>query len=127
MSSLRLLEQQCKLRPTIFPVEKEGFKPHHIELHRCQGTCGDSQPSQKPCAPDSIQEISLDVTDLTSGQRDTVTVVNHTSCKCDCEVINKCNWDKGEIADEKNCRCIILQTEPTAQGRGSHNKKGLCA
>lgn len=125
MSSLRLLEQHCKLRPTIVPVGKEGFKPHHIKLHQCQGTCGDSQPSQKPCAPDSIQEISLDVTDLTSGQRDTVTVVNHTSCKCDCEVINKCKLDKGEMPDEKNCRCIILQTEPV--GEGSDNKKGLCA
>ena len=125
VSSLRLLEQHCKLRPTIIPVGKEGFKPHHIKLHQCQGTCGDSQPSQKPCAPDSIQEISLDVTDLTSGQRDTVTVFNHTSCKCDCEVINKCKLDKGEMPDEKNCRCIILQTEPV--GEGSDNKKGLCA
>ena len=128
MSSLRLLEQPCKLRPTIIPVEKEGFKPHHIELHRCQGTCDDSQPSQKPCAPASIQEISLDLTDLTSkNKRDTVAVFNHTSCRCNCEVINKCKLDKGEIPDEKNCRCIILKTkptEPTPQGQERDNKKG---
>ena len=126
MSSLKLVEQPCKLRPTIIPVEKRGFKPYHIELHRCQGTCRDSLPSQRPCIAASINKISLDLTDLTSEskQEKVITVVNHTSCECDCEAIKHCNLDKGEMPDEENCRCI---PEPTPQSQGSDNEKGLCA
>lgn len=127
MSSLKLLEQPCKLRPTIYAVEQKGFKPHHIELYRCQGTCGNSQPSEKRCGPTSKQEISLDLTDLTSENKQdkVITVVNHTSCGCNCEAINHCKFDEGEMPDEDSCRCI--KTGPTAQRQGGGNEKGLCA
>lgn len=126
MSSLKLRDQPCKLRPTIIAVKQKGFKPHHIELHRCEGTCGNSQPSQKPCVPTSTQQISLDLTDLTSeNKQDKVVMVNHTGCGCTCEVINHCKFEEGEMPDEDNCRCI--PPGPTAQGLGGGNEKGLCA
>ena len=125
MSSVKLLDQPCKLRPTIIAVEKKGFKPHHIELYRCKGTCGNSQPSQKRCVPTSTQQISLDLTDLTSEtkQDEVVIKVNHTSCGCDCEAINHCKVDEGEMPDEDNCRCI--KTGPiTARPHRGGNEKG---
>ena len=127
MSSLKLLDQPCKLRPKIIAVEQKGFKPHHIELYRCEGTCSNSQPSQKPCVPTSTQEISLDLTDLTSPtkQDKVLPVVNHTSCGCHCEVTKHCNFDEGEMPDEENCRCIPPGL--TAQRQGGGNEKGLCA
>ena len=69
------------------------------------------------------QQISLDLTDLTSENKQdkVVLMVNHTSCGCNCEVINHCKFNEGEFADEDNCRCI--KTGPTARG----NEKGLCA
>ena len=108
MSSVKLLDQPCKLRPTIIAVGKKGFKPHHVELYRCNGTCGNSQPSQKPCVPTSIQQISLDLTDLTSETKQDKVVLmdNHTSCGCNCEVTKHCKFDEGEMPDEDNCKCI---------------------
>ena len=127
MSSLKLLDQPCKLRPTIIAVKEKGFKPHHVELHRCQGTCGNSQPSQKPCVATSIQQISLDLTDLTSENEGNkvVHMDNHTSCGCHCEVTKHCKLDEGEMPDEDNCRCI--PPGPTAGRLGGDNEKGLCA
>lgn len=127
MSSLKLLEQPCKLRPTIIAVKQKGFKPHHIELHRCQGTCDNSLPSQKPCVATSTKEINLDLTDLTSENEGNkvVRMVNHTGCGCHCEVIKRCKFDEGEMPDEDNCRCI--PPGPTAGGFGGGNEKGLCA
>ena len=129
MSSLKLEDQPCKLRPTIIAVKEKGFKPHHIELHRCEGTCGNSQPSQKSCVATSTQKISLDLTDLTTTSENkgdkVVSMVNHTDCGCSCEAINHCKFDKGEVPDEDNCRCI--KTGPTAQVVGGGTEKGLCA
>ena len=126
MSSLKLLDQPCELRPTIFAVEQKGFKPHHIELYRCEGTCSNSQPSQKPCVPTSTQDISLDLTDLTSENKGdkVITVVNHTSCGCNCEATKHCKFDEGEMPDEDNCRCI---PGPTAHPQRGGNEKGWCA
>ena len=127
MSSVKLLDQPCKLRPTIIAVGKKGFKPHHVELYRCNGTCGNSQPSQKPCVPTSIQQISLDLTDLTSETKQDKVVLmdNHTSCGCNCEVTKHCKFDEGEMPDEDNCKCI--KTGPiTARPRPHRggNEKG---
>ena len=123
MSSLKLEDQPCKLRPTIIAVKEKGFKPHHIELHRCKGTCGNSQPSQKACVATSTQQISLDLTDLTTTSENkgdkVVPMVNHTGCGCDCEAINHCKVDEGEMPDEDNCRCI-----KTAQIHKGGNEKG---
>ena len=125
MSSLKLLEQHCELRPTIIAVAKEDFKPRHIELHRCQGTCNNFQASQMPCVPTSTLPMTLDLT--SENKRGTVVLVlNHTSCGCHCETIKYCKLDEGEMPDEENCRCI-KQTWQTAQGQGSYNEKGLCA
>ena len=101
VSSLKLLEQPCKLRPTIIAVDQKDFRPHYVELHRCQGTCENSlHPSQMPCVAVSVQHVTLALTALTREIRDKVVrLVNHTGCGCG----------------------------STAQGQGSDNEKGLCA
>ena len=109
VSSEVLQEQRCRARPTVVAVEKSGFKPHHIELHRCSGTCNDAPPTHRPCKPSSVQEITLDLTDLTSNKASTVKVYNHTQCACDCEL--KCKLDEGELPDEENCKCFTLPKE----------------
>ena len=113
----------CKSRPRIIVVVRAGFRPFGIELHRCQTSCGNSShPSQTSCVATSTQPISVNLTALIPGNRPGKRVlINHTSCGCNCLVINHCKFDEGELPDEENCRCI--KTGPTAQG----NEKGLCA
>ena len=118
VSSEVLKEQHCRARPAVVPVEKSGFKPYHIELHRCSGTCNDAPPTHRPCKASSVQAITLDLTDLTSSEPSTVTVYNHTQCACDCEL--KCKLDEGELPDEDNCKCIIV-TDP--ERTGNNNKR----
>lgn len=118
VSSEVLKEQHCRARPTVVPVEKPGFKPYHIELHRCSGTCSDAPPTHRPCKASSKQAITLDLTDLTSSNPSTVTVYNHTQCACDCEL--KCKLDEGEFPDGENCKC---STVTDSQLIGNNNKR----
>ena len=104
VSSEVLEEQHCKARPTVVSVEQAGFKPYHIELHRCSGTCRDAPPTHRPCKAFSKKAITLDLIDLTSNKPSTVTVYNHTQCTCDCEL--KCK--EGEFPNEEKCKCVIL-------------------
>ncbi|XP_068680946.1 uncharacterized protein [Montipora foliosa] len=100
VSSVRLPEEDCRPRPTVVLV-KEFYKPHHIKLFQCAGTCKGLTPSQKPCIAVTKQKINLEVTSLTSNKQTTVVVHNHTQCGC------KCNLDcqEQEIPDDKNCKC----------------------
>ncbi|KAL9980733.1 hypothetical protein ACROYT_G009369 [Oculina patagonica] len=103
VSSVKLSEQKCQPRPVVVQ-ETEGNKPFHILLHRCSGTCDESiPPSQKPCTASKREAISLEVKDPLSGEPKTITVYNHTSCHCTCNL--ECQWDQGEVPDEENCRC----------------------
>ena len=115
MSSKHLPEQLCQLRPTVVPVQKAGFKPYHIELYRCSGTCRDSPPTHRPCVAISKHTITLDLIDLSTGKPSTEPVVNHTKCGCNCEVECK----EGEYPDDENCVCVSLpQTGGRKDGRG---------
>ena len=130
MSSLKLLDQPCRTRPTIIAVDQWGFNPRHIELHRCQGTFQrySLHPSQLRCVPIAAQYVTLALTSRYSNRRDKVVqMVNHTRCGYSCKAIYHCKYDEGERDDPDNCRCIIVQTGSTAQGQGSDNEKGLCA
>jgi len=118
VSSKVLPEQECRSRPTVVPVQKEGYKPYHIELHRCSGTCQGAPPSHRPCTPTSRKAITLELTDLTTGKPGTVTVYNHTRCGCGCEL--ECKLEEGEFPDEENCKCIVGPNR--GEGRNDKDK-----
>lgn len=87
VSSKELKEELCALRPTVIPVQQSGFKPHHIELHRCLGTCDPNlPPSHKSCIAFSVKEIPLKLTSMTSQDTKSVKMLNHTSCGCQCSI-----------------------------------------
>lgn len=110
VSSVKLSEQKCQPRPVVVQ-ETQGYRPFHVELFRCAGTCDEKiPPKQKPCSVSHSQVILLEVRDPLSGKPATIKVDNHTSCHCQCDL--KCKWDQGETPDEENCRCNI---EPTAE------------
>lgn len=100
-------EQWCKARPTVVALKKAGYRPYHIELHQCSGTCTyDAPPNHRPCAATSKKAVTVELTDLTSSKLSTITVYNHTKCGCACEL--ECKVEEGELPDEENCKCVIL-------------------
>ena len=103
-SSIELKEEWCKLRPIVYAVDKSDFRPHHIELHRCSGTCDPNLPTpHKSCIAISKQEILLKLSSTTGqGTRD-VKVENHTSCECQC---SKACTDSEIPVDGCLCRSV---------------------
>lgn len=122
VSSIELPEERCKPRPVVVS-ETEGYKPYHILVYRCSGTCDDNiPPRQKPCTAANKKAIEVEATDPLGHDRKTFTVYNHTSCSCACDLHNKCNWDQGELPDEDNCKCL---KGPTAGEFGGEKKTGV--
>ncbi|XP_015776710.1 PREDICTED: uncharacterized protein LOC107354738 isoform X1 [Acropora digitifera] len=121
VSSKELKEELCALRPTVFPVQQSGFKPHHIELHRCLGTCDPNlPPSHKSCIAFSVKEISLKLTSMTSQETKYVKVLNHTSCGCQCSI----SCTESEIPAD-GCGCKKLQGPSLGQLKSpSSNSEG---
>lgn len=119
VSSVKLSEQKCQPRPVVVH-ETQGYRPFHIKLYRCSGTCDEKiPPSQKPCMVSQSQAIPLEVKDPLSGEPKIIEVYNHTSCHCQCNL--ECQWDQGEIPDEENCRC---KSDPTTGERRDEKPTG---
>ena len=105
VSSTRLEEQLCLPRATVIPVQKSGFRPYHIKVHRCSGTCDPSlPPDHKKCMAGSRQEISLELRSITGPEIRNVKVENHTSCVCHCSI----SCTEQEIPDKSSCKCTNL-------------------
>lgn len=111
VSSKEIKEELCALRPTVFPVQQSGFKPHHIELHRCLGTCDPNlPPSHKSCIAFKVQEIRLKLTSMTSQETKYVNVLNHTRCGCQCSA----TCTESEIPAD-GCGCTPLPVPSLGQ------------
>jgi len=109
VSSIELPEEMCKPRPVVVS-ETEGYKPYHVLVHRCAGTCDvNIPPSQKPCTAATKQEIEVPVTDPLGHHRTSIKIYNHTSCSCECNL--ECNWAEGEQPDGNNCKCLKPPTD----------------
>lgn len=120
VSSIELPEERCKPRPVVVS-ETQGYKPHHILVYRCSGTCDDNiPPDQKPCTAANKKAIEVEVTDPSGLDRKTITVYNHTSCSCACDL--PCKWHQGEWLDGDNCKCL---KRPTAGESGGEKKPGV--
>lgn len=120
VSSIKLPEQTCQPRPVVV-YETEGYKPYHILMHRCSGTCNENiPPKQNPCTALTKEAVKVEVTDPLSGDPKTITVYNHTSCRCDCNM--ECNWG-GETLREEDCRCVSI-TDPDTGERGGKKETG---
>ena len=123
VSSKEIKEELCALRPTVIRVRQSDFKPHHIELHRCLGTCDPNlPPSHKSCIAFKVQEISLKLTSMTSmTSQDTkyVKVLNHTSCGCQCSI----SCTESEIPAD-GCGCKKLQGPSLGQLKSPSSNSG---
>ena len=120
VSSIQLPEESCKPRPVVVS-ETQNHKPYHILVYRCSGTCDDNiPPRQKPCTAANKKAIEVEVTDPLGPDRTTITIYNHTSCSCACDL--HCNWNQGELPDEDNCKCL---KGPTAGESGGEKKPGV--
>ena len=119
-SSKELKEELCALRPTVIPVRQSGFQPHHIELHRCSGTCDPNlPPSHKSCTAFSVEEILLKLTSITSQDTSYVKVLNHTSCGCQCLISCK----ESEIPAD-GCGCTKLTGPSLGQLKSPSSNSG---
>lgn len=111
VSSKELKEELCALRPTIIAVGESDFKPHHIELHRCSGTCDPNlPPAHKSCKVSSAEVILLKLSSLTSEDTRYVEVSNHTSCGCQCRI--SCT---GSEIPADGCRCTKIEDPSVGQ------------
>ena len=120
VSSKEIKEELCALRPTVFPVQQSGFKPHHIELHRCLGTCDPNlPPSHKSCIAFKVQEIRLKLTSMTSQETKYVNVLNHTSCGCQCSA----TCTESEIPAD-SCGCTPLPVPSLGQLKKPSSNSG---
>lgn len=117
-SAIKLREQSCKPRPVVVGDQTGGNRPYNILLHRCSGTCDDTQPERKPCTALITEEIDLIVKDPSNGVEKTIQVHNHTSCGCDCGDLD-CDFHKGEFLDADKCMCT-----PNAQPSGNKPETG---
>jgi len=122
VSSVQLPEQRCKPRPVVVS-ETEGYRPYHILVYRCSGTCDENiPPSQKPCTAAGKEQIPVEVTGPLGHNPKIIYIYNHTSCSCDCDV--ECNWAEGEKPDPDECKCLPL-TGPSSGGLGGERKPGV--
>ena len=121
VSSIELPEESCKPRPVVVSDATKGYKPYHILVYRCSGTCDvNIPPSQKPCTAATKKTLDVEVTDPLGKDRKIIKVYNHTSCGCGCNLDN-CNVADGELPDE-NCIC---RKGPTAGEFGGEQKPGV--
>ena len=119
-SSKEIKEELCALRPTVFPVQQSGFKPHHIELYRCLGTCDPNlPPSHKSCIAFSVKVISLKLTSMTSQETKYVDVLNHTRCGCQCSI----SCTESEIPAD-GCRCTKVRGPSLGQLKSPSSNSG---
>lgn len=102
-SAIQLPEQSCKPRPVVLGDQTEGYKPYHVLLYRCSGTCDDINPVRKPCIPSTTREIDIKVHDPSNGKDKIIKVLNHTSCDCECNL--DCDLDNGQVPDGDQCIC----------------------
>ena len=103
VSSIELPEERCKPRPVVVS-ETEGYRPYHILVYRCSGTCDvNIPPSQKPCTAGDWNEIEVEVTDPLGQDHKIIKIYNHTSCSCECN-LDICKLEEGELPDA-NCIC----------------------
>ena len=84
--------------------DSHGFKPYHVQLHRCSGTCKDTSPKHTACVVSQEVVIKLDAVDPTTNQKTVIDVTNHTSCDCKCSI--QCNLEVGEFRDDRRCTCF---------------------
>ena len=92
--------------------QTRGFKPYHVLLHRCSGTCDDINPERKPCIPSTTELIDVKVHDPLNGKDKIIKVLNHTSCGCECNL--DCDLDNGQVPDGDQCIC---KSVPLPSGR----------
>lgn len=109
--AIQLQEQSCEPRPVVVGDQTEGFKPYHVLLHRCSGTCDDINPERKPCIPSTTESIDVKVHDPLNGNDKIIKVLNHTSCDCECNL--DCDLDNGQVPDGDQCIC-----KPVSQPSG---------
>jgi len=127
----------CRPRPVLVqvPYDSDNFQllaPTHVEVSRCQGSCGHFHHS---CIPDKIRkkEVSLVMTERTVEEGMTTSycgaaeVEEHLSCQCGCPITEQsCGANQVFLPYECRCSCTNLQERDMCLEKGWHWDRDAC-
>eukprot|EP00092_Neocalanus_flemingeri_P005237 GFUD01005630.1.p1 GENE.GFUD01005630.1~~GFUD01005630.1.p1 ORF type:complete len:289 (+),score=49.03 GFUD01005630.1:65-931(+) len=127
----------CRPRPLIVqvPYDSDNFQlmaPTHVEVNRCQGSCGHFHHS---CVPAEIRkkEVSLVLTERTVQEGvstslcDAVEVEEHLSCQCGCPITeHNCGANQVFLPYECRCSCTNLRERDSCLEKGWHWDRDTC-
>ena len=107
LKRFEITNQQCKLRPKIFIVNRNEpvFYSFSIKTSKWSGSCNNiNNPYAKLCFPDVIKNLNVKVFNLMSRTNETRHIEWYETCKCKCRLdASVCN-NKQHWNDDK-CRC----------------------
>jgi len=127
----------CRPRPVIVqvPYDSNNFQlmaPTHVEVNRCQGSCGHFHHS---CVPAEIRkkEVPLVLTERTVQEGVTrslcsaVEVEEHLSCQCGCPITEQnCGANQVFLPYECRCSCTNLHERDSCLAKGWHWDRDTC-
>ena len=99
LSCISMNNQECKVRPQIVNVNRDGlvFFPFSIKTNKCSGSCNNiNNPYAKLCVPDIVKNLNVEVFNLMSRTNETRCIEWHETCKCKCRF--NCS-----VCDNKEC------------------------
>lgn len=102
----------CSTRKVLITLDAPRYQyfPYFVEVYRCNGVCSTVSPNLQQCLAAAWNNITGAVLDLSSKSLKTVTVQNHTNCKCAC-VAKKEDCSENEEFNEGNCQCNCKYTD----------------
>lgn len=130
-------QEGCRPRPVIVqvPYDSDNYQlmaPTHVEVSRCQGSCGHFHHS---CVPDRVtkKRVPLVLTERTVEQGVTtsfcgeVEVEEHLSCQCGCPITEQnCGPNQVFLPYECRCSCTNLKERDSCLAKGWHWDRDTC-
>ena len=127
----------CRPRSVIvnIPFNSAAYQvmaPTHVEVDRCQGSCGHFHHS---CVPDRVtkKKVPVVLTERTVQQGVTtsfcgeVEVEEHGSCQCGCPITeHNCGSNQVFLPYECRCSCINLKERDSCLAKGWHWDRDTC-
>lgn len=127
----------CRPRPVIVqvPYDSDNYQlmaPTHVEVNRCQGSCGHFHHS---CVPAEVRKkkVPLVLTERTVQQGVTaslcgeVEVDEHLHCQCGCPITeHNCGANQVFLPYECRCSCTNLKERDTCLAKGWHWDRDTC-
>lgn len=124
--------EYCRARPTLVALDhpKYDLFPFFVMLHRCGGSCGNIQPTQRECVAVEYNDVEVHAFSPNTGTPQKVKLRNHTRCGEGCVAKPEhCNpithrWDGANC----DCQCMYNDSDPPKGtcGQGFIWNRGTC-